>query len=125
MAIVNRQVVAEEWVSFPGGELEGQRPKALCPGCRAELKRTVASAESFRPRTLCFQCYRTELDRERALKVAGDLDTASVERFQTQLPFEPVNVARLAMLKVERAAARETMRQGVGPFIDRRRHAQI
>lgn len=125
MRIANRQVVAEEWVSFPGGELEGKRPKALCPGCRDELKRAAASAESLRPRTLCFQCYRTELDRERALEAAGDLDTASAERFQSQLPFEPVNVARLAMLKVERAAARETMRQGVGQFVDKRRHAQM
>ena len=25
------EVVTEEWVTFPGGELEGRRPKALWP----------------------------------------------------------------------------------------------
>ena len=30
-----QQVVTEEWVTFPGGELEGQRPKALCEACLA------------------------------------------------------------------------------------------
>lgn len=125
MGIANSQVVADEWVSFPGGELEGKRPKALCPACREELKRAAASAKRYRPRTLCFQCYRAELDRERALKAAGDLDTASVERFQTMLPFEPVNRARLAMLKADRATARDTMRQGTGSFVDKRRQAQI
>ena len=34
MAVVNSQVVTDEWVSFPGGELEGKRPKALCGACR-------------------------------------------------------------------------------------------
>lgn len=40
-----RQAVDEEWVAFPGGELEGWRPQSD---------------------TLCFQCYRAELDRRRA-----------------------------------------------------------
>jgi hypothetical protein len=74
---------------------------------------------------LCFQCYRAALDRERALRAAGDLDTASDARFQCQLPFEPVNTGRLGMLKVDRAGARAVMLQGAGRFVDKRRQAQI
>ena len=69
-----------DWVGFPGRELEGKRPKALCPACRQKLQ--------HRP-TLCFQCYRADIDRDHALKAAGQLDTASEERFQTALPFDP------------------------------------
>ena len=73
---------------------------------------------------ICFQCYRAELERERALKEAGELDTASAERFQSALPLEPVNHARLARLKVERRAVRAS--QAVAsPYVDRRRQAQI
>ena len=125
MGIANSQVVADEWVSFPGGELEGRPPKAMCAACRDALKRAAARAERYQPRTLCFQCYRVDLDRERRLKAAGDLDTASPERFQTSLPFEPVNRVRLAMLKADRTTARDAMRQGVGQFVDKRRQAQI
>src|SRR5437870_3053382 len=95
------QVVAEDWLSFPGGELEGKRPKAVCPACRDHMERGIAPG-----RTLCFQCYRLELDRERTLRAAAVLDTGSEERFQSQLPFEQVNRARLAALKATRAAAR-------------------
>src|SRR5438128_1863406 len=95
-----------DWVGFPGGELEGKRPKALCPACREDVgglwTRRSGHADRGR-RTLCFQCYRAEIDRDRALKAAGGLDTASVERFQTALPFEPVNRARLEMLKADRS----------------------
>lgn len=130
------QIVSEEWVTFPGGELEGKRPKALCPTCREALKREAASpSHPSRPsspsrlsspsRPLCFQCYRADLDRDRALKAAGELDTASDARFQCQLPFEPVNRARLDMLKAERFEARAAARQGVGQYVDRRRQAQI
>ena len=128
------QVQGEEWVTFPGGELEGKRPKALCPACREALNRPAAGSRSRsrRPATpsgpsrpLCFQCYRAELDRERALRVAGDLDTASDARFQFQLPFEPVNRARLDMLKAERVEARTAASVGIGQYGDRRRHAQI
>ena len=79
----------------------------------------------LRPVTLCFQCYRADLDRERALKAAGDLDTASSERFQSALPFEPVNTSRLERLRAERAAARGMPQEGAGQFVDRRRRAQI
>src|SRR6185503_10674873 len=90
------QVVAHEWVSFPGGELEGQRPRALCPACRERLQtisklgRALSSARARLDRSrkaLCFQCYRAELERQRALKAAGDLNTASEARFQCGLPF--------------------------------------
>ncbi len=135
------QVQGEEWVSFPGGELEGKRPRVLCPACRETLKREAAGSSPFGPsspsclsspscpsrpsRPLCFQCYRAELDRERALRAAGDLDTASEARFQFQLPFEPVNRARLDMLKAERAEARTAASEGIGQYVDKRRHAQI
>ena len=33
MSVAN-QVITEEWVTFPGGELEGKRPKVLCSACR-------------------------------------------------------------------------------------------
>jgi hypothetical protein len=130
MAVLKSQVVADEWVSFPGGELEGKRPKALCPGCREALKREAASP-SGQPRSalpsrpLCFQCYRAELDRERAIQAAGELDTASEARFQSQLPFEPINHARLEMLKAGRTAARTASVQGIGQYVDQRRQAQI
>ena len=119
MAADTPQTSAHEWVTFPGGELEGRRPKALCATCRA------ASHRGALPRTLCFQCYRADLDRQRALVAAGSLDTASNERFQYQLPFETLDVGRLEMLKVERAAARGVLLPHSGRFAERRRRAQI
>ena len=117
-----------EWVKFPGGELEGKRPRVLCPACREHLKRVAASRDeggAFLGRPLCFQCYRAELDRDKALKAAGELDTASDARFQDTLPFEPVNQVRLQMLKAERVEARAASRIGIGEYVDRRRQAQI
>lgn len=124
------QVSDSEWVTFPGGELEGQRPKRLCPVCRDQLQRTVAGSAAPVPRRpLCFQCYRVELDHEKALKAAGELDTASDVRFQVTLPFEPVDRPRLAALKAARVAERSAVAAaastGVGRFVDRRRQAQI
>ena len=117
------QVADLEWVTFPGGELEGKRPMAMCPACREALARSAQGRAGVqRRRTLCFQCYRAELDRERALRAAGAIDTASVERFQSALPFEPIDRPRLEMLKAERTAARVTT---PAVFADRRRHAQI
>jgi hypothetical protein len=135
---------------FPGGELEGKRPRALCPPCREQLsreqfsreQRNSAAAPTVRPapKPICFQCYRAELERDRALKAAGQLETASDARFQCTLPFDPVNTVRLAALKAERAAARQARRQAIeGPALerqvlerqvleqcaDRRRQAQI
>jgi hypothetical protein len=100
----------------------------LCPACREHLKRIAASRDeggAFLGRPLCFQCYRAELDRDKALKAAGELDTASDARFQDTLPFEPVNQVRLQMLKAERVEARTALRVGIGEYIDRRRQAQI
>lgn len=119
-----------DWVGFPGGELEGKRPKALCPACREDVGRvlwTRGSGNTHRARrTLCFLCYRAEIDRDRALRAAGQLDTGSAERFQTALPFEPVNRPRLEMLKAERSTARaSTLATTSGKFADRRRQAQI
>jgi hypothetical protein len=127
MAENTTQVVAHEWVSFPGGELEGQRPRALCPACREALK-AAAMRLGDRLRaggTLCFQCYRANLDRERALRDAGTINTASDARFQEQLPFEPVDEGRLTMLKYERTTTRGVLLQGVQQFADRRRRAQM
>jgi hypothetical protein len=57
------------------------------------------------------------------------LETASDERFQTTLPFEPVDMPRLKMLRIaratERAADRERMKAGAGRYVDKRRQAQI
>jgi hypothetical protein len=129
MAAAKEQVITDEWVTFPGGELEGQRPKALCAACREVLKREAAtygaSGAARRSRLLCFDCYRADLARTRALKDAADFDTASEERFQSQLPFEPVNKPRLERLKAERIEARTTASQGIGRYADKRRHAQI
>src|ERR1700733_10720487 len=107
MALMNRvtnQVVDGEWVTFPGGELEGKRPRALCPACRAQLRRAqldsaVTRSRTAGPQSICFQCYRAELERDRALLAAGPLETVSEARFQCTLPFEPVNTVRLAALK--------------------------
>ena len=105
-----------DWTPFPGGELEGKRPRALCAGCRAAVRRTPA---------LCFQCYRVELERNRHIKAAGELDTASEVRFQSALPFEPVNASRLARLKFQRHEAQATARLGAGRYVEKRRRVQI
>jgi len=146
MAQQTLEPATDEWVAFPGGELEGKRPKALCPACREALKRAANGARgafgarqelvlpgrqlseaNWRrarmsgPRLLCFQCYRADLDRNRALRAAGDLDTASEERFHFQLPLEPVDRPRLERLKAERADARAATPQ----YESGRRRAQI
>ena len=118
-----------DWVPFPGGELEGPRPSALCASCRnnlrqAALKGTEPSQGSV-ARTLCFECYRTSLERERKLSAAGNLHTASDARFQDSLPFDPINQVRLKMLRAERQAARTTARVLSGSFDARIRRAQI
>jgi hypothetical protein len=64
------------------------------------------------------------MERQKALSAAGQLDTASDERFQFVLPLEPVDKPRLAMLKADRAAAR-VVPASADRFVDRRRRAQI
>lgn len=114
---VQSQTGSRGWVTFPGGELEGKPPKVMCRACRERANHAG---------TLCFQCYRAELERDRALRVAASLDTASEARFQSALPFEPVNQPRLQRLRADRAAARTVaMQTGSGRFIDRQRRAQI
>ena len=136
MAQEYSQIIGDEWVSFPGGELEGKRPKVLCEACREalaretslrvrRLRRTATSRASSPSRLLCFQCYRAGLDRDRAIRAAGQLNTASEERFQSQLPFEPVDKPRLDLLKADRAEARAAAVLGAGRFVDKRRTAQI
>jgi len=126
------QLADSEWVPFPGGELEGTRPLVLCGACRGRL---AASAMSGAPGlndgirrsgALCFECYRAGLERDRQLRAAAALNTASDARFQSALPFEPVNHVRLAGLKVERAQARAILHSSpAGRSVDKRRHAQI
>ncbi len=118
-------VTESDWAAFPGGELEGKRPAALCPDCRGTLRLAAASGSRPARPALCFQCYRLELERTRALRGAAALDTASEARFQSLLPFEPVNRPRLARLKVERETARVAARAGAGLYIEKRRRAQI
>jgi hypothetical protein len=128
--IADGLIAQNDWTSLPGGELEAPRPRTLCTACRerlkqAALRRLVAPGGELRQRPICFGCYRAELERERALKAAGQLDTASEARFQCSLPFEPVNRERLEQLRSRRDAARTAERAGVGQFVDRRRRAQI
>jgi hypothetical protein len=133
---VLNQVLVGEWVAFPGGELEGKRPKVLCSTCREaarqagrgqEVDRVVRDrCDGIAGRALCFQCYLADINRRRAIKRAGDLNTASAARFQTTLPFEPVNRPRLEMLRVERLTARRATRATTsGMFADRRCQAQM
>jgi hypothetical protein len=122
------QVIDKEWVTFPGGELQAPRPTVLCRQCRLKLQGNVSNPSNpsipSNP-LLCFACYRASMERERALKAAGDLNTASDERFQWSLPFVAVNESRLARLRAERATSRIAAQAGVGCYVDKRRHAQI
>lgn len=114
------QIPDHDWMPLPGGELEAPRPKTLCPSCRAKLGAGIKPAG----RTLCFACYRADIERNRRLKRAGELDTASEARFQFALPFEPVNQARLAVLRAERTHEAVAHR-AAQPAAARRRAAQI
>ena len=107
----------DRWVAFPGGELEGRPPRVMCPACRQRAGKQG---------TLCFECYRAELDRERRLKAASVFDGASEARFQGALPFEPVDVPRLNRLRAERSMARaDAGRSQTTQFEMRIRRAQI
>ena len=122
MAIALNQPVENEWVTFPGGELEGRRPKTLCGPCRL---RRAAGAPS---KAICFECHRADRRREAALKAAGEFEASPetiTARFQDGLPFEAVNLPRLARLKAERADVRRQASAGAGQYVDKRRQAQI
>ena len=118
-----------EWLALPGGELEAPRPRTLCSSCKEQLRQAVARGTwptaDQRPRTLCFRCYRTQVERDRRFRAAAELETASEARFQCTLPFEPVNRVRLHQLRAARHTARTDERQGVGRYVDKRRKAQI
>lgn len=113
-----------DWVPFPGGELEGSRTRALCPQCRVRELRAALRKQPVPVGPACFQCYRLAVERDRQLKEAGELDTASEERFQTGLPFEPVNTSRLARLKVERTQA-QAKAKPAGGYAARQARARI
>ena len=111
-------------MTFQGDELEGKRSRVLF--CRGQLKR-MASGQA-RPelrQAICFQRYRAEVERQRSVRAAGELDTASVQRFQSALSFEPVDRALLNTLKARRTASRTPMTEGVERFVDKQRQAQI
>src|SRR3954451_11411494 len=92
------EVAEKEWVSLPGGELDAPRPSAVCRSCREKLEAvsthpgTAANPTDLSNRPLCFACYRAGIERDRKLKIAGELDTASQARFQSALPLEAVNL---------------------------------
>ncbi|HEX7139599.1 MAG TPA: hypothetical protein VF219_17230, partial [Vicinamibacterales bacterium] len=122
------ETTADEWVTFPGGELEGKRPRALCRACREAVNRVALVSRTGKGerrvgerRPLCFQCYRASLERDRALQAAGNLETGSSERFQFQLPLEPVDRERLERLRSQRA----TERANTPNYVAARRRAQI
>ena len=125
-----RQVVELEWVPFSGGNLEARRPQALCAPCAAKRRRgtragLLAGAARSRNAPLCFECFRTGLERERALMSARDIHTASEARFRYLLPFEPVNHERLERIRAERTKAFSAMETALGRLKPRRRKAQI
>jgi hypothetical protein len=119
------QVVERDWVSFPGGELQAPRPTVLCRTCRDKLQARAANPPNPLNQPLCFACYRASVERERALQAAGELNTATEARFQSALPFEPVNHSRLERLRTERATSKVAAHTGVGQYVDKRRQAQI
>ncbi len=119
MRTVPRESVENEWVTLPGGELEGRRPTALCGPCR------VRKAAGAAPRAICFECYRAGRNRDAAVNAAAEVECASEARFTDGLPFELVNIPRLQRLKAERASLRRQSHVGSGQYADRRRHAQI
>jgi hypothetical protein len=114
---------ADAWQPFPGGELEGRPSSVRCKACR-QVSQTPGAAPA-RPGTLCFQCYRADLDRQKALQQAAALDTGSEERFQWQLPLDPVDRPRVAMLRAARVTSRASMAPRQRDLVERRRRAQI
>jgi hypothetical protein len=107
------QLVEPEWISFPGGELEGRRPKTRCAACRARSAGT-----------LCFLCYRADFERQRRLAAAAAYDSASEARFESSRPFEPVDGVRLRQLRRERQLRQAVAGPAAGGCAARRRRAQ-
>jgi hypothetical protein len=102
----------------------------MCPTCRERFRLAARLAPQGQspassPQPICFECYRVDQARDRALRAARNLNTASEARFQVTLPFEPVNRARLDRLRTERLSERTALKIGTGRFADKRRRAQI
>ena len=109
------QTPENDWVTFPGGELEGKRPKRLCVDCRERLRRAAAGAvdQAGVRHPLCFQCYRLEL----IAAALGRLATHGVGgSISEALPFQAVD--RAARL-IWTARPRGSSNAGVGRFADR------
>src|SRR4051812_49992166 len=95
MTSAMNQPVENEWVTFPGGELEGRRPKTLCGPCR------VRKAAGAPPRAICFERHRADRRREAAIKAAGAIlstPRGPAARLQGGRRVPPGTVARLAPL---------------------------
>jgi hypothetical protein len=60
--------MSDDWRLLPGGELEMPRPRTRCAACRARDDAGPAHG----PLPLCFQCYRADLARRRAIEGALD-----------------------------------------------------
>jgi hypothetical protein len=112
----------ETWGLFAGGELEGPRPRLRCAACRAQRSTSQRASAG----TLCFECYRAQLNRERALRRAVAEDpSAEGRRFSESGHHAPVQVGRLLQLKAVRQRARDAeARRREGGFAERRRRAQ-
>jgi len=61
----------ERWTNRPRPQTRTSRKPALCAGCQAREARYGFRPDrddplAERPRTLCFECFRTEIGRRRA-----------------------------------------------------------
>ena len=100
MAHETRQTIQEEWVTFPGGELEGKRPKALCQ--RAARPKSGSRHRAYHGAPGTSSVVLPVLPgRVGAIEPCSCWSARHSIRgtLQVQLPFEPVNEPRLAKLK--------------------------
>ena len=123
----------DEWVTFPGGELEGKRPgrcvrrAGALQAARPSIGRSAASAAKapWQRRSASSATARSSSASGRSRRPASSTRRPR-SGFQSALPFEPVNRPRLEMLKAERRLrARPATHEASGRFADRRRQAQI
>ena len=123
MADNTTQAVAHEWVSFPVGNWKASGHEALCPACREALKAaavrgvteaTCGSGGVSEPAARCASSATAPTWIASALCARPAPSTRRPSaRFQEQLPFEPVNEGRLAMLSVERTTTRGALLRAV------------
>ena len=88
MAAVLNQTTENEWVTLPGGELEGRRPKTLCGPCRVR-KAAGAPARAIcfeksseinappKPRTKAYTIIEPLIESRRSMPNAGNTTLAS------------------------------------------------